>query len=105
MRVYVDSSALVKRVLDESERPALIAALEGFRTADAVLLSSTLTWIECPITEQIVGIARRLGPSSLRSVDAIHLASATLLSADVVCAYDKRLLIAASELGFRTISP
>jgi hypothetical protein len=41
----------------------------------------------------------------LRSLDAIHLATATLVNADLVCAYDQRLLLAASELGLRTISP
>lgn len=60
---------------------------------------------ECPITEQVSDIARRLGPSTLRSLDAIHLATAALLSADLVCAYDQRMLTAASELGFRTVSP
>jgi len=60
---------------------------------------------ECPITEQVSDIARRLGPSTLRSLDAIHLATATLVGADLVCAYDTRLLTSASELGFRTISP
>jgi len=53
----------------------------------------------------VVGVARRLGPSSLRSLDAIHLATASIMAADVVIAYDGRLLRAAEELGFRTLSP
>ena len=135
MRVYLDSSAALKRVLLEAESSALIEALEGFVADGATLLSSTLTWIEvtrslrrrldheplgeiaervetalsgiieCPITEQVASIARRLGPTSLRTLDAIHLASASLLDVDVVCAYDQRMLSAASELGFRTLSP
>ena len=60
---------------------------------------------ECPVTEQVVSIARRIGPTSLRSLDAIHLASAAVLDVDLVCAYDQRMLIAAAELGFRTVSP
>lgn len=61
--------------------------------------------IEFPITDHVVSIAARLGPTALRSLDAIHLAAATLMNTDLVCAYDQRLLQAASELGFRTISP
>lgn len=60
---------------------------------------------ECPISAQVVSIARRLGPPSLRSLDAIHLASAAVLDVDLVCAYDQRMLAAAAELGFRTVSP
>jgi len=60
---------------------------------------------EFPITTQVVDIAQRLRPASIRSLDAIHLASATLLGADLVCAYDQRLLEGAEELGFRTLSP
>ncbi len=60
---------------------------------------------EFPISEQVIDIAQRMSPASIRSLDAIHLASATLLGADLVCAYDQRLLGAAEELGFRTVSP
>jgi len=53
----------------------------------------------------VIDIAQRLGPATIRSLDAIHLASASLLGADLVCAYDERMLAAAEELGFRTSSP
>lgn len=135
MRIYVDSSALIKRAIREKESSALIDTVDQWVTEQSVLYSSTLAWIEvsrivrsrldgeppaeivqsienavagiaeCRITEPVSEIARRLGPSTLRSLDAIHLATATLLGADLFCAYDKRLLVAASELGFRTISP
>lgn len=135
MRVYLDSSALVKRVLDEPESDALEVALARYGEAGTILLSSTLAWVEvtravrlrleaeppaevaklvdralagitaCPLSEQVVSVAERLGPTTLRSLDAIHLASAALLNIDLVCAYDQRMLTAAAELGFRTISP
>jgi len=135
VRVYLDSSALLKRVLDEPERVAFEAALDRFVADGAVLMSSSLAWVEvsrslrtrldregprriielidvalsgiqeCPMTAQVVSIAQRLGPASLRSLDVIHLASASLLGAELVCAYDQRLLTAAEELGFRTASP
>ena len=135
MKVYLDSSALVKRALGEPESLALRRALEAHSARDDLLVSSVLTsvevsrsirsrtadaspaevvelievalsgMLEMPITEQVISLARRLGPSSLRSLDAIHLASATLFGADVVCAYDARMLTSASELGFATSSP
>ena len=55
--------------------------------------------------ETVVSLARRIGPITLRSLDAIHLATATLIDADLVIAYDERLLLAAEELGFATASP
>lgn len=135
MHIYVDSSALIMRALSEPESRRLVEALEGFDRAGDRLFSSTLTWIESNrairsrldssppgevvelvavavsgiieylITEQVADVARRIGPPSLRSLDAIHLATATLIGADLVCAYDERLLLSAQELGFRTISP
>jgi predicted nucleic acid-binding protein len=133
--VYADSSALVKRALHEAESVPLVDTLAGYVESGARLFSSSLSaiettriirqrlddmdtftvvdligaalsgFIEYPITDQVASIASRLGPFSLRSLDAIHLATATLVNADLVCAYDQRLLLAASELGFRTISP
>jgi predicted nucleic acid-binding protein len=135
VRIYFDSSALVKRGLDEPESAAMQAAIDRYLEHGAHLLTSTLAAVETsralrstreaqppvevaeavslalsgiiqhPISEHVIGIARRLGPSSLRSLDAIHLATAAALDADVVCGYDRRLLDVASELGFRTISP
>jgi predicted nucleic acid-binding protein len=135
VRVYVDSSALSKRALDEVESDALEAALDHFAAEGVTLVTSALAWVEVsrnvrsrrdseapqtvveligvalsgitavPVSSQVIEIARRLGPSTLRSLDAIHLATATLLEADLVCAYDARLLMSASELGFATVSP
>jgi predicted nucleic acid-binding protein len=135
VRVYFDSSALLKRVLREPERESFAEAFRGLISAGAEFSSSSLAWVEVsrtirvrleaeappriidlieialsgieefPISEQVVDIALRLGPASIRSLDAIHLASASLLGADLVCAYDQRLLGAAEELGFRTLSP
>lgn len=135
MRIYLDSSALLKRVLDEPESDAFESMLEKVAGEGAILLSSMLAWIEVSravrsrldyeapaevaelveaalsgivkshISEQVESIARRIGPAGIRSLDAIHLATATLVGADVICAYDKRLLTAANELGFRTVAP
>lgn len=42
---------------------------------------------------------------ALRSLDALHLATALRLEAAVVVAYDVRLLQSARELGMHTASP
>lgn len=135
MLIYVDSSALVKRALQEVESARLVDTLAAHAESGVRLFTSALGTIEStriirqrldeldpstvvdlistamsgiiefPITDTVVSMASRLGPSTLRSLDAIHLATATLVNADLVCAYDQRLLRAANELGFRTISP
>lgn len=135
MRIYIDSSALIKRAVREHQSVALIDAIDQWVAEQSALYSSTLAWIEitrtvrsrldqeapaelveaienavagiteCRITEPVADIARRIGPATLRSLDAIHLATATLVGADLVCAYDQRMLTAAAQLGFRTISP
>jgi hypothetical protein len=53
----------------------------------------------------VVDFAQRLGPVTLRSLDAIHLASATPLGVDLICGSNQRLLIAAEKYCFRTLSP
>lgn len=131
----MDSSALIKRAVEEAESEALEHWLWEQAAEGAGLYSSTLAWIEvnrglrsridhedlevlvdvaeaalagiaeCPITDQVASLARRIGPPVLRNLDAIHLATATLIDADVIVAFDARLLAAAQELGFRVAVP
>ena len=61
--------------------------------------------LEIPIDADVVALARRLTPRVLGSLDAIHLASALLVGAHVVVAYDQRLLAAARDLGFSSSKP
>lgn len=135
MRIYVDSSALVKRGLLETESIALSNALDQWNQAGDALLSSSLAWIEVSrairsqleaespgfvaeqveialsgidefmMTEAVINVARRIAGPPLRSLDAIHLASATLIDADLIVAYDERLIQSANEMGFVTSSP
>ena|GEM_PF-298267 len=46
MRVYVDSSALIKRSVEEVESEALEAAFVRYVADDAVIVSSSLAWVE-----------------------------------------------------------
>ena len=132
MRVYVDSSALLKRVFAESESEALKASLRSHVAQGEALVSSSLAWLEVaralragtsgadiddlsdralsgilerPIGAEVVALARRLQPAVLRSLDAIHLASAILLDVDLVIAYDQRLAEAARHHGIKVSTP
>ncbi|MGD0273917.1 MAG: type II toxin-antitoxin system VapC family toxin [Gaiellaceae bacterium] len=125
---YVDSSALVKLAIPEPESDALRAELERWERH----VSSALARVElvraCArvdvkarrIAEQIVNAldlialddrvledASLLGPLDLRSLDAIHLASALLLgdALGVAIAYDDRLVEAMSAAGIPTATP
>jgi predicted nucleic acid-binding protein len=135
MRIYVDSSALVKLAFHETESTALRSYLAGRVAAGDHLVSSSLAWVEVGravrsradidapalvaaatdaalegideviLSEQVVSVGRRVGPPTLRSLDAIHVASALVAAADRLVAYDHRLLTAAQELGIETFAP
>ncbi len=68
---------------------------------DALLSSCTLVAVTAPLLRS----ARRLASRSVRTLDAIHLASALRAEPDELIAYDRRLLAAASELGLATAAP
>jgi predicted nucleic acid-binding protein len=125
---YLDSSALVKLVIPEPES----AALRNEIAAWARRISSALARVEvvraCArvdakarrAAEQIVDAldlisvddavlreAARLEPAELRTLDAIHVASALALGGalGVVLAYDTRLLEAMVYAGIPTATP
>lgn len=119
MRVYFDSSALIKRVIAEEESGDLVDFLDTRHAEGDLLVSSSLAWVEVsravlarvksptgagdlidaamsgvderPLTSDVVSVARRIEPLVLRSVDAIHLATAVLIDVDLVVTYDDRL--------------
>jgi predicted nucleic acid-binding protein len=137
MRVYADSSALIKRSVEEAESDALAAAFDQYVAENTVIVSSSLAWVEVSralrtrldrgsydedavndavdgalsgvaerlITSDVVGLARRIAPPLLRTLEAIHLATAILLDADVVVAYDVRLVDACRHYGIATTMP
>lgn len=94
------SSALVRTevgraVIDEGE--------PGTRRANVQLARVQLV----RITDEILELAATLPPSLLRSLDAIHLATARGLGAEVrqVITYDHRMAEAAEGLGLRVVAP
>ncbi len=128
--IYFDTSALVKLVFDETESAALAEWLT--LRADIPKVSSDLSTIELlrtcrrvdegavegavlllggidllPIDRAIVEKAATLIPTELRSLDAIHLASALSVKTNLTAlvAYDVRLCSAAAEAGIEVVSP
>ena len=127
--VYLDASAFVKLVVSEPETAALVAAL----ATDARLVASEILEVEAlraarrasgedgatvaraqlagvrllPLTARIRRRACELEPAMLRSLDAIHLATALDLGKRLTCvyAYDARMATAASEAGLRVCAP
>ncbi len=125
---YLDTSAFVKLIAAESETRALRAFLDSHpeqlssiildteahraaarvgadvaSRADRLLTRITLV----PLNFEVRSLARTVPPMALRSLDAIHLATAITLGADlgVFVAYDRRLLDAAAEAGLAVASP
>lgn len=127
LRLYADSSALVKLVLTEPESPALGTYIEDHRlvTSEVALVEvvraervadppaspimsaiSLFDRIELvAVTRDLLRRAAELTSERLRSLDAIHLATALEVDPDEVVAYDRRLLEAAEAAGLRTSSP
>jgi predicted nucleic acid-binding protein len=125
---YVDSSALVKLVVEEPESvalrrhlrrrsPLVASALVRTEVARAVLphgdgavsrAQSVLSAVDLiRISDQILRAAGTLLPPELRSLDAIHLATVLHLRSDIgtLVTYDERMAGAARALGLRTVSP
>jgi len=127
--VYVDTSAFVKLIMREPETPALIAALApedrivaseimevealraarraGGRAATETARQQLAGVRLLPLTRQIRERASDLKPEELRSLDAIHIATALELGGrlDAMYAYDTRMSAAAEALGLRTYAP
>ncbi len=128
--IYFDTSALIKLVFDEAESAALAEWLTI--RADVPKVSSELSSIELlrtcrrvdedavegahlllggidilPIDRAIIERAASLVPTELRSLDAIHLASALSVKASLTAlvAYDVRLCSAAAQAGIEVVSP
>lgn len=124
--VYADASALVKLVLEEPESAILARAVTGLGALVTSRLSAVevtrAVRLEAPglvpesdrllrscvrvaVLDEVVDRARRLAGERLRTLDALHLATALHAGARTVLAYDRRLLDAAAAEGLRVLSP
>ena len=128
--IYLDTSAIVKLVAVEGESEALIGWLNA--RPDEDLATSAIGHIELiraaaragpdavararnvastidtlVLTSAMAAAAAITPPAELRTLDAIHLATAHThrRSLTALCAYDRRLLEAAASQGLPTASP
>lgn len=128
--IYIDTSAFLKLVKDENESRALNEYLSERGTRDFVssklltvearrglqryaphrlprlgLMLDGVTQIE--VSDAVLESASRFPDPMLRSLDAIHLATALLIRDDIdlLLSYDDRMVTAASTHGLRTAAP
>ncbi len=128
--IYLDSSALLKLLHEEPESAALADWLTG--QAGSPLVSSELAHVEVirgcrrinsdalpearallggldliPLAGAVIAEAADVGETTLRSLDAIHLASALSIRSDLSAfvVYDHRLSEAASAAGLQPLAP
>jgi predicted nucleic acid-binding protein len=128
--IYLDTSALVKLVFEEDESSALaqwvaeqigvpkissdLATVELLRTvrrtnesalSAAVILLDGIDLLR--LDQSVVERAARVTPPELRSLDAIHLASAMSVKTHLTAfvAYDNQLCSAARDAGMSVESP
>jgi predicted nucleic acid-binding protein len=129
--VYLDTSALVKLVVVEPEstalrrwlrasprarvtsdlaRAELLRAVRAARAGDRALAQArrVLSRVSSmPLSREVLDGAGMLEPVALRSLDAIHLASALTLAdqLEVIVTYDDRLATAAAAAGAAVAAP
>jgi uncharacterized protein len=125
---YLDASALVKLIVVEAgsdklaawimDRPTLVTSrlgiIETWRAAlrmpaiDRGLMARTLApVVVIELSPSTADAAGRVAPVHLRTVDAIHLASALAIGPelDAFVTYDSRLAEAAVEAGLAVVAP
>ena len=125
---YLDSSAIVKLAVREPETDALRRYLRRRRTLVTSALARTevlrallpggqaavdsgrqaLARIDLiRVNEQVLNGAGVLLPIELRSLDAIHLATAGRVGRDLgeLVTYDEKMALAARAAGYRVTSP
>jgi len=131
--IYLDSAAIVKLIRPEKETQALHAWLTA--QLDKTLVASALVLTEVPralrrsdpgrlaavptvlaklnrvpMDDTVLATAAAYADPMLRTLDAIHLASAQTLVLEglpltALVTYDRRLLAAASEVGLAIAAP
>lgn len=128
MATYLDSSAIVKLAIREPES----AALRRYLRRRLPLVSSALARTEVlrallpagdeavargrqvlqrldlvRVNDRVLNAAALLRPPELRSLDAIHLATAQQLGRELAAlvSYDDRMVTAAKRMGYRTVQP
>jgi uncharacterized protein len=124
----VDSSAIVKLAVKEPESDALRkylrrrlplissalartevlrALLPGGEAAVAAGRRALARVDLVRVNDGVLNLAGSLVPIELRSLDAIHLATAARLGIDLgeIVTYDERMIVSARSMGYRVATP
>jgi predicted nucleic acid-binding protein len=126
--VYLDTSVLGRVLLDEPDTPAIRRELSRFERH----ISSRLLGVELrrlalredmseyvdelifgkvliPLDEEVLVAAETIAPPAVRTLDAIHLATAVRLAdageLDALMTYDKQLAVGARRHNITVLSP
>ncbi|AGZ53449.1 type II toxin-antitoxin system VapC family toxin [Mycobacterium kansasii] len=131
--IYLDTSALTKLLIAEPETDELRNWLTVHTDQGEFAATSALSRVELmrvvarqgesgqaerarylldgldilPLTAPVINLAETIGPATLRTLDAIHLAAATQIKRELTAfvTYDHRLLAGCLEVGLVTASP
>ena len=126
--VYLDSSALVKLIIAETEspgappvsgrrtrarllRPRPVEVLRAVRGHGSAALTRARRLLQrlnlVQIDEELLDAAAMVDPRVLRGLDAIHLAAAQLFGDELAAlvTYDRRMAAAASLVDLKVAAP
>jgi len=127
--VYLDASAFVKVIVKEPESTAVrrfLSRSDARRISSALLKTEALMAIRhlgpealgtaraalrqvnlVAVNDRILDRAGELDPSILRTLDAIHLATALAIGPDLdtIVTYDGRMMEGARSLGLPVVAP
>lgn len=127
--LYLDASAFVKLVVEDAETAAVrafVASSTARRTSSALLRTESLRAVRrlgpdalatvreglrrvdlIAIDDRILDVAGMLEPQVLRTLDAIHIATALAVGDDLesIVTYDGRMIDAARLMGLPTATP
>jgi predicted nucleic acid-binding protein len=127
--IYFETSAAAKLLIEEAESAAMATFLDGFAEENHVIASSVLLETELRRTalrarlpqasatavldrldlielDRATFAAAAIFPDpNLRSLDALHLAAAMRVGADLFISYDERKIQSAIDLGLHVVSP
>lgn len=126
---YLDTSAASKLLLRETETDALKTQLDELSDGGLLVMGSSLLETELrrtatragepqslvteilnrlemfEVDQSVFRVAGLLPGEHLRSLDALHIAAALRVGADVMISYDQRQIDAARAVGLGTLSP
>lgn len=133
MNIYLDSSACVKLFRIEQHSKDMVALVRSYQNTGAgKVFASSLTALETQralgregiarqksveffraidqvsLNPQVLERANEMKPFSLKTLDALHLATALVIAAALpvtFVTYDRQLGVAASAAGFEVLAP